>query len=95
MGSCCHQTLAGKRIAQSTLPTSAVDSAALPGGRVIGRLLQVWLAAREVRESVAADPSRASELPAVALACEAAGLAWERAVFCPFASRRDAGEGEL
>lgn len=61
---------------------------------MIGRLLQVWLAARELREAVAADPARASELPAVALACEAAGLAWERAVFCPFASRRDVDDGD-
>ena len=74
---------------------------------MIGRLLQVWLAAREVREAVAADPSRASELPAVALACEAAGVAWERAAFGgsvherysasgrdPFASRRDVREGD-
>ena len=74
---------------------------------MIGRLLQVWLAAREVREAVAADPSRASELPAVALACEAAGVAWEREAFGgtmrqrysasgrdPVASRRDVDDGD-
>ena len=74
---------------------------------MIGLLLWRWLALRELREAVAADPLRAAELPGVAAACERAGVSWEAAVFGgsmrarysasgrdPVASRRDAGDGD-
>ena len=74
---------------------------------MIGRLLWRWLALRELREAVAADPLRAAELPGVAAACEASGVAWEAAVFGgsmrqrysasgrdPFASRLDVDDGD-
>jgi hypothetical protein len=47
---------------------------------MIGRLLERWAEAQAVRDAIAADPARASELPAAAAACEAAGDAWVRAL---------------
>ena len=38
---------------------------------MIRRLLERWAEARAVHDAIAADPARASELPAAAAACEA------------------------
>ncbi len=73
---------------------------------MIRRLLERWAEARAVLAAIAADPARASELPAAAAACEAVADAWEAAVFGgsmrqrysasgrdPFASRLDVDDG--
>ena len=47
---------------------------------MIGRLLERWAEAQAVRDAIAADPARASELPAAAAACEAVAAALCEAV---------------
>ena len=47
---------------------------------MIRLLLERWAEAQAVLAAIAADPARASELPAAAAACEAAGDAWVRAL---------------
>jgi hypothetical protein len=47
---------------------------------MIRRLLERWAEARAVHDAIAADPARASELPAAAAACEAVAAALCEAV---------------